>query len=176
VRLRIHFWTTAPKDISRNFPFGLPIPAQYTPVASCRALGVEFFLPAAPADPERNSFLPCRLSPKLDSPAFLRDSTDTSPALTPSSIDFLTSAVRRLPCWRRQLRDPPHRRSEQAPCQTALRQEQPIIAGIPQSGTCRPPVFTSLCGKLVKDQPSIPLGSTSRRPASRDSPGYTQSH
>jgi hypothetical protein len=45
----------------------------------------------------------------------------------------------------------------------ALRQEQPIIARIPQSATSRPPVFTSLCCKLVKDQLPILPGSARRR-------------
>ena len=42
-----------------------------------------------------------------------------------------------------------------------LRQEQPIIAGM--FFTCRPPVFTSRCWRLVKDQFPILCGKISRR-------------
>ena len=60
----------------------------------------------------------------------------------------------------RQGRDLPEQAGEQTPCEVALRQEQPVVAGVLYQ---TPPVFTNRCCKLVSDQLPIPWGSASRR-------------
>ena len=53
-----------------------------------------------------------------------------------------------------------HHAAKQPPCQVALRQGQPVVAGVFNQTA---PVFTSSCSKLVSDQLATAAGSAGRR-------------
>jgi len=69
---------------------------------------------------------------------------------------------RALSGWHRQSPNPPHHASKQVPRQTALCQQEPAIASVPDQPT---PAFTNRCCKLVSDRFSMFFGSAKRRRA-----------
>jgi hypothetical protein len=75
-------------------------------------------------------------------------------------VQFPITAESALPRGNGQRLDPPYHGSKQPSRQVTLGQQQPIVTGVLHQS---PPVFTSLCCKLVSDQFPIRRGSASRR-------------
>jgi len=146
-------------QLSRNFRFDSPIstpPVDQT--ASLVKVLAQFWSTVPPAAPGWVGLASRGHATRINAVGPI-DCADTSPSPY-FLIKNLLRCAGRLSGWHRQRLNPLQHAAKQPPRQVALRQQQPIVAGVFNQTA---PVFTSRCCKLVSDQLAIPAGSASRR-------------
>jgi len=109
-----------------EFPFCLSDANQYTPICHrSRSL----LHPFPSRNPRRVPGRAASRTQKTTFAPFRSDFTDPSPS-TSSVVQIGFASLARLPGWQRQSLQAPQYAPEQAPRQVALRQQQPIVAGM----------------------------------------------
>jgi hypothetical protein len=167
-RRSVSMATTLPRnDISRNFRFDSPISTRLIDQTASFGKSLVWFWPTvAPAVPARLSLTSRPRTPRM------RFSQSIPETLLPPpyvATKICCAPWTAYPAGTGSVANPPQHAAKEPPRQMTLRQQQPIVVGVLNK---RPPVFTSRCCKLVRDQLAAPAGSASRR---HRFPGYKRS-